>query len=237
MLLWKLDWEVHILLFSRGHIDARIRIDAGSLWRLTGLYGNLTTSLREDTWELIQRLRRVDNLPWLLGGDFNGILWMDENKGGSDKSILGVCQFRQVVDDCYFEDLGYSGPMMTWTNRRDGDQNIEERLDRNLGDSEWKAVFPNAKVVHLGYNFSDHIPILLKLDYEDKREWVKGCRGFRFEHFWLKDDDCEDIVKEVWAEYGMVNSIEGLRGKLAWCAAKLEAWSKFKFGSLQKKII
>ncbi|KAK3182746.1 hypothetical protein Dsin_030032 [Dipteronia sinensis] len=74
------------------------------------------------------------------------------------------------------------------------------------------------------------------LTMRDKRDWEKGGRGFRFEHFWLKDDDCEDIVKEAWAEYGMVNSVEDLKGKLAWCAAELEAWSKLKFGSLRKKI-
>ncbi|KAK2658726.1 hypothetical protein Ddye_005259 [Dipteronia dyeriana] len=74
--------------FSKGHIDARIGIKAGSSWRFTRLYGNPTTSLRWDTWELIRRLRNVDNLLWFLGGDFNGTLRLDEKKGGSDKSIL-----------------------------------------------------------------------------------------------------------------------------------------------------
>ncbi|KAK2654534.1 hypothetical protein Ddye_014390 [Dipteronia dyeriana] len=79
-------------------------------------------------------------------------------------------------------------------------------------------------------------PILLKLDNKDKRKWVKGNKGFRFELFWLKNDDYESIVKEAWAEYGLVNSVEGLRGKLVWCATKLEDWSKLKFGFLWQKI-
>ncbi|KAK2657890.1 hypothetical protein Ddye_010942 [Dipteronia dyeriana] len=168
--------------------------------------------------------------------DFNEIVRLDEKKGGSDKLILGVCQFRQVIGDCQLEDLGYFRPMMTWNNRLDGDQNIEKILDRYLGDIEWRTIFPRVKVVHLGYNFFDHRPILLKLDDKDN-EWAIGSRGFRFVPFWLKDDDCESIVKEAWAEYGLMNYVVRLGGKLAWCVAKMEAWSTIKFGSLRKKII
>ncbi|KAK3219337.1 hypothetical protein Dsin_013307 [Dipteronia sinensis] len=48
----------------------------------------------------------------------------------------------------------------------------------------------------------------------------------------------EDVreVEDPWKNYGAVGSAANLKGKLAWCAGKLKAWSVDKFGSLRKAI-
>ncbi|KAL5764705.1 hypothetical protein ACOSQ2_017299 [Xanthoceras sorbifolium] len=38
--------------------------------------------------------------------------------------------FRSIVELCDFVDLGFSGPLFTWNNKRGGSRNVQERLDR-----------------------------------------------------------------------------------------------------------
>ncbi len=48
------------------------------------------------------------------------------------KHLRSDCQmqlFQDVLDDCRFVDLGFTGPQFTWTNNRVGDMTWE-RLDR-----------------------------------------------------------------------------------------------------------
>ncbi|KAK3212592.1 hypothetical protein Dsin_017298 [Dipteronia sinensis] len=40
MLLWKKELVVTILSFSAGHIDARVHMEDGFLWRFSGFYGD-----------------------------------------------------------------------------------------------------------------------------------------------------------------------------------------------------
>ncbi|KAK2649952.1 hypothetical protein Ddye_017441 [Dipteronia dyeriana] len=178
----------------------------------------------------------VDNLPWVLGGDFNEWLRMDEKCGGLMKVVSGMYDFRKIVDNCNLMDLGFAGPKMTWDNKREGRDNIQERLDRFFGDCNWVETFSNTKAKHLGFNFSDHRPILLSLEVARKDCWEIGDKGFRFEPFWLKDEKCTKIVEEAWNNHGAVESATNLKGKLAWCAGKLKAWSVDKFGSFHRAI-
>ncbi|KAL5853747.1 hypothetical protein ACOSQ3_008865 [Xanthoceras sorbifolium] len=38
--------------------------------------------------------------------------------------------FRSIVELCDFVDLGFSGPLFTWNNKRGGSRNVQERLDQ-----------------------------------------------------------------------------------------------------------
>ncbi|KAL5759510.1 hypothetical protein ACOSQ2_018348 [Xanthoceras sorbifolium] len=235
LLLWRREWDVSVLSFSQGHIDARITMDDGVMWRFSGFYGNPNPRDRDSSWELLRRLRLVDQLPWVCGGDFNEILSLSEKQGGSEKSIGGVLNFRKAVEDCDLFDPGCSGPRLTWNNKREGVANIQERLDRFLVDSQWSNIFPVASVSNLGFNFSDHRPILLRLEEGTKSIVVKE-KGFKFEPFWLKEEECGQIVEAAWREKGVSSSVQDLKFKLNWCAARLGAWSSSKFGSLPKLV-
>ena len=62
-------------------------------------------------------------------------------------------RFRNVVDDCGFMDLGFTGPRFTWTNNRPRDMTWE-RLDRVLATTDWILLFPSVRVHHLDGKFS-----------------------------------------------------------------------------------
>lgn len=112
----------------------------------------------------MRRLRGSTSIPWLIGGDFNGILQHGENKGGRTKADKLINDFSSVVDDCNLIDMGFSGDPYTWCNRRPNGQTVYERIDRILCNSAGLSNFPNNSIEHLDYQNSDHQPVVLHVD-------------------------------------------------------------------------
>jgi hypothetical protein len=59
--------------------------------------------------------------------------------------------FRDALDDCELQDIGFVGPNFTWCNKREGSAMVQERLDRVVCNFQWVNLFPRAKVSHLEY--------------------------------------------------------------------------------------
>ena len=72
-------------------------------------------------------------------------------------------QFREVIDECGFMDLGFEGSKFTWSKHFENGVSIWERLNRCLVNNSWFMKFGGSRVYHLSCNSSDHIPILISL--------------------------------------------------------------------------
>jgi len=72
----------------------------------------------------------MHNLPWIIVGDFNEPLVNEDKFGGRPVSINRSLLLKECLDKCNMVDLGFSGPRYTWTNRRDIQGLIQERIDR-----------------------------------------------------------------------------------------------------------
>ena len=116
-LLWVRDLDVEIKSFLRSHIDA-IVIDpkSGFKWRMTGFYGNPEISLRKESWSLLRYLNSQYQMPWMCLGDFNEIVSATEKSGGPDRAQQQMEGFREAMDTCGFQDIGYEGLEFTWCN-------------------------------------------------------------------------------------------------------------------------
>jgi hypothetical protein len=75
--------------------------------------------------------------------------------------------------------MGFVGHCFTWSNRRGGSRLVSERLDRCVENVEWQEMFLDFSVKHLDYCKSDHRPMLLEFQVEDKRH--RGANRFHFE--------------------------------------------------------
>ena len=65
---------------------------------------------------------------------------------------------------------------------------------------------------------------------------MKAKKLFRFELIWLKDQRCEEIVKEAW-EKGLIMAQEYvLNNYLEKCRSRLDTWNKLEFGHVGRKV-
>lgn len=81
------------------HIDVWVRSGLGeNAWRFTGFYGWPETHNRHLSWELLAELAGQGQEPWVCAGDFNEILLDSEKKGGRERAVWQMENFREVVD-------------------------------------------------------------------------------------------------------------------------------------------
>lgn len=188
-----------------------------------GIYGQPDASLRMNTWDLIRRLYNFDDTPWVIGGDFNEILWDEEKSGGSYRDVRLIQNLCDTLDFCGLKDLNFKGDIFTWCNRRHSDDQVSLRLDRFVANSAFLDIFPECLVSNLDWAKSDHKPIELCLDRFWGQKFIpKAARPFKFEECWSHEDECYQIISRVgqWNIRGSSN--QHLHHKLSKCAGALK---------------
>ena len=197
-LLWKKELKVSVQTFSDNHIDAIVDQGVtGHQWRITGFYGNLETSKRQESWLLLKRLATLNSLPWVCIGDFNELMHVREKEGGSTRPAKQMEAFYDVINSSCLRDMGYKGQDYTWSRRMGNRGWVRERLDRALVSTNWASRFPKMQLHHKPNSSSDHCVLILK-DVQNSNK--KPCRKklFRFEEMWLKEESCAALVEEAW---------------------------------------
>jgi hypothetical protein len=123
---------------SKNYIDMVIKEDDGRRWRFTGIYGESRAELKHETWTVMRDLHDQyvqDQMPWLCAGDFNEILFHHEKEGGVPHGQGCLDRFKEALEHCGLEDLGFSGDVFTWRNKQQREKDyIHERLDRAVGN-------------------------------------------------------------------------------------------------------
>ncbi|CAL5332800.1 unnamed protein product [Camellia sinensis] len=211
-LLWPAGIQVRVQSYSVGHIDAFVEAGLGDqTWRFTGFYGNPDTSLRKDSWALLRRLAGCFQMPWLCVGDFNEILFCREKLGVLGRSQIQLDNFRHALEDTHLVDMGFAGPLFTWSNNRVGAALVRERLDRGLANDAWQGIFPHAKVYPLACTSSDHLPLYIDLCGDKAQCEIRRDthRIYRFEAMWLQNANCEQVVTENWGP-STTTDVQGL---------------------------
>lgn len=143
------------------------------------------------TWGYLRDLYRHNNLPWIVIGDFNEILYSHEKEGGAPRPVRMMQDFRDALVDCELEDMGFRGDQFTWRRR------LHEHFDRAVCNGGFHALFPNVTVTTTPHTKSDHWPLLLDTD-DDGTEQTFQRRHTQFEARWLKEDDAVARVTEAW---------------------------------------
>lgn len=119
-------------------------------------------------------------------------MFSSEKDGGNDRPHRFMQAFRDVLEECELEDIGFSGDAYTWKCGR-----LRERLDRDVATTSWSLMHPLVVLQYLGYIQSDHRPILLDTEYQDA-SWQPQSAPRRFEAKWLKEKNFRDIVSQAW---------------------------------------
>ena len=196
-LYWKDGIDLKVLDSSPTYIDAVVKPGMDDAWRLTGFYRNLVTANREHSWALLKHLCLKMDLPWLCVGDFTEITKSEEKLGGAVRREWQKREFRDALYFCGFRDLGFVRAPFTWCNNQFDGEVTWIHLDRGVATPSWTFLFPTVRMHHIAGSLSDHCPLWLCTDDENRR-FYKKTRPFQFEAVWLKDERCEVVIKKAW---------------------------------------
>ncbi|KAL4350159.1 hypothetical protein AHAS_Ahas10G0114100 [Arachis hypogaea] len=160
--------------------------------------------------------------PLLAIGDFNEILLSSEVKGGNFVSRRTE-RFGALLDECGLIDLGAHGSLYTWFRHMQGNRFISKRLDRAVASDAWCFRFSESYVENLARMHSDHCPIMVRCQGNDRRV---GVKLFCFQVAWSYHPNFSSVVRGAW-DKGRPNPIHclsqesrlvnfSLLGKLVW---------------------
>ena len=169
----------------------------------------------------------------VMHGDFNEIIKSHEKLGGRLRPHQQMQDFRDVLDECGFVDLGFVGNKFTWYKNFSNGHTIWERLDRAIGTQSWFSIFLATKVVTLECGTSDHKPIIIHpMGIPDRKN-----RPWRFEQVWLEDEGCHEIAHLAWRSDGGTSLMDKVTGKIKRCQSSFKWWSKKSFGNVTRQLI
>lgn len=162
VLFWKNTVNLTVEDSSKYFIDAWIDKNLDQRWRFTGFYGEPETARRHEAWSKLRHLNHHPNVPWVCVGDFNEIVSQEEKVEGAQRPHNPMQLFRDVINECGFMDLGFSGLRFTWSKHFRDDHSIWEKLNRGLANNSFFfLLFPSLRINHLRCDTSYHVLILL----------------------------------------------------------------------------
>ena len=187
-LLWRSFIEVDVLFNHRQIIHFRICMNNAFVSWATYVYASPNPMLWRQLWNHMDCLARSIQGPWLIGGDFNSILYASEKHGGIARHH-GVCGlFRQWFNGHQIFYLKFKGQRFTWPR-----ETLLKRLDSALCNNDWLLKFADNYVLHLPKVASDHRPVLVQFKGADSRKQIN--RPFQFLASWLTHEHFNTFVK------------------------------------------
>ena len=142
-------------------------------------------------------------------------------------------QFREVIDECGFMDLGFEGLKLTWSKHFEDGRSIWERLDTCLVTNSWFMRFASSRVFHLTCTSSDHGPILISLSGLIPPVQKKLIH---FERMWLSNSSSEEVVFSAWGSGNGQDDGGDILRKVERGGKDLGHWEKNVFGNVRMEL-
>ncbi|XP_074267112.1 uncharacterized protein LOC141590417 [Silene latifolia] len=194
-LVWDpMNYKVELVSSHAQVMHSRVTfLPTGVKWWLSVVYGFNRVAERAPLWDSLNLMAAVVSGPWLVMGDFNNVLAMDE-RIGSGITVAELKGFQECVATCGLMDAPAQGAFFTWNNKHDAGDMVFSRIDRVLINDEWLAQFSEADITFHPEGLYDHCPCTITL-------WptcAKKKGSFKFFNMWGKDANFLTIVKDIW---------------------------------------
>ncbi|XP_056685739.1 uncharacterized protein [Spinacia oleracea] len=185
-------FEVFCVFSLQNVVLCKIKISFGNEWEVMFVYGAPLVEDRVQVWD--QNLFLLTLYPTcLVIGDFNQVANYSDKLGGSSM-IRGWDEFIRWRLASSLIEVPFSGSPFTWTNKREDQDLILERLDRAYMTTDWFLKFHDSRVINHPILVSDHAAIVFETDYLV----FKKNRPYQIENWCLSFSEVSKIVEEVW---------------------------------------
>ncbi|XP_057248199.1 uncharacterized protein LOC130590186 [Beta vulgaris subsp. vulgaris] len=91
------------------------------------VYGFNEAKERGKLWEDIERISGSVTGAWVVCGDFNNVLQLNE-RVGSTVTLEEVAEFRMCLRRAQLQEQTTSGPFYTWSNKQEGEARVFSRI-------------------------------------------------------------------------------------------------------------
>lgn len=136
----------------------------------------------------------VHDKPWVLLGDFNAALFLDDKVVGSSNVDISMREFKDCVEDLEISDVNRSGLQFTWNQKPRGKIGILKKLDRIMANQYFLADFVGAHALFQPFRLSDHAPAILCFPMVAKFQ----PKPFKFANVLVHHDKFNQVVSECW---------------------------------------
>jgi hypothetical protein len=156
----------------------------------------------------------------MMGG-FIAILYSNEKEGDASRPLRCMQAFRDALNACNLEDMGYEGDIFTWRWGK-----IRERLNRAVCDPRWAAMFPSAGVVNEDFGKSYHRPIIVDTERLAGVHNQHAIPPLRFEARWLCENSVETIIQTAWDRAKLLHAEASLSDHTTEVHEALHSWDR-----------
>nr|GEW18412.1 hypothetical protein [Tanacetum cinerariifolium] len=132
--------------------------------------------------------------PWVLMGDFNVALNIEDSHLRSSLMTSDMCDFKDCVKKIEVIDINSYGLHFTWNQKPKESNGILKKLDRIMGNLDFVDKFPGAYALFQPYQISDHSPAVLKMPSLS----VAKPKPFKFYNFLAHKDKFAEVVASTW---------------------------------------
>ncbi|XP_060210493.1 uncharacterized protein LOC132637420 [Lycium barbarum] len=224
------EWEVHLVENHDQHLTVRVVHQQTRQEALvSAAYASCDASIRRNLWDSMIHLAGQWQIPWLVGGDFNMVLFDEVKLGGlpvlfQETEDFAACinDCHSCINDCHLYDLGYIGSTFTWWNGRSDAATIFKRLDRILSNQKMIDQAPQMTVTHLIKKRLRPSPLELQI----RQETARIIKPFKFLNFWIHHATFNQVVFENWTADFAGNLFLIFQHKLKKLRRGLVEWSK-----------
>ncbi|VFQ68928.1 unnamed protein product [Cuscuta campestris] len=185
---------------------------------------------RRQLWEDLISNAIYDHI-WIVGGDFNTILSVDEHKGSTSPNLADIREFKDCLEAIPLLNTHTTGGTYTWDGVRSRGR-VWRRLDRALANEKALTFFNDIFSHMCSKTTSDHKPIVLQCAMES----FKRAKPFRFQNFWVNHSTFLKVVNDHWSTFPTQGGMRGLASKLQALKTILRNWSKSTFGDIFEEL-
>jgi hypothetical protein len=99
-MVWEREVKLTQIYACPNFIDVSITEEDDKEWRFTSLYGEFKWAEKYKTWDKIRGIHQNNNLPWIILGDLNEILYEHVKEGGRVRPQQYMQAFHNTIDTC-----------------------------------------------------------------------------------------------------------------------------------------
>ncbi|RAL46418.1 hypothetical protein DM860_004697 [Cuscuta australis] len=199
-------------------------------FHITFVYGLNDIAGRKDMWEKIRSYHRGLKGDWIILGDFNAVLNLNDRIGGNRINEEEISDFKECIMDCGLEEVPTHGSFYTWSNRQGPGRRIYSKLDMVLSNTDW-MVSRGMKAYILEEGISDHCPIIIP-----DHQITDRSKDFKYCDMWTLDPHTKEIIQGVWHEEMEGRPMYKLVKKLKELKSPLRRLNKDKFNEIHKQV-